>query len=362
MVALVICGVTLAPTGLPARVLGFRPLAYVGRISYGLYLWHWPVFLVLDGSRTGLTGYPLFAVRVAVTFVIAIASWYLVETPVRQMTFRGWRSWAWVPVGAVAAATVLVVTTSTAGAATNILVPKNQVAAQVHTYEYAPFPKGNGKVRVLVVGDSVSLTVGFWMTPYAAQYGAVLRGRPLDGCGLVTSNPYDLHGQPTYPLAPCAQWPQIWGSDVATMHPQVVLLVVGWWETMDRVYQGRWQHLGEPSFNAYERSRLEQAVSVLGFGGRPGGHCHRALFRQWRTTGRQGPACGFSLCGRAESPCGLERRRLPAHRHPRTCDPNPRPPGADRPPARFRPAAQRGQERVLRGARRPSGLSAIRSP
>jgi peptidoglycan/LPS O-acetylase OafA/YrhL len=267
MVALVICGVTLAPAGLPARVLGFRPLAYVGRISYGLYLWHWPVFLVLNGSRTGITGYPLFAVRVAVTFVIAIASWYLVETPVRQMTFRGWRSWAWVPVGAVAAATVLVVTTSTAGAATNILVPKNQVAAQVHTYEYAPFPRGNGKVRVLVVGDSLSLTVGFWMTPYAAQYGAVLRGRPLDGCGLVTSNPYDLHGQPTYPLAPCAQWPQIWGSDVATMHPQVVLLVVGWWETMDRVYQGRWQHLGEPSFDAYEQSRLEQAVSVLGSGG-----------------------------------------------------------------------------------------------
>jgi hypothetical protein len=201
---------------------------------------------------------------VAVTFVIAIASWYLVETPVRQKTFRGWRSWAWVPVGAVAAATVLVVTTATAGAASNILVPKNQVAGQVHTFEYAPFPKGNGKVRILVVGDSLSLTVGFWMTPYAAQYGAVLRGRPLDGCGLVTSNPYDLHGQPTYPLAPCAQWPRIWESEVTTMHPQVVLLVVGWWETMDRVYQGRWQHLGEPSFNAYERAQLEQAVSVLG--------------------------------------------------------------------------------------------------
>ena len=45
----------------------------------------------------------------------------------------------------------------------------------------------------------------------------------------------------------------------------------------------------------------------------------------------------------------------------RTCDPDSRPPGADRPPARFRPAAQRGQERVVRGARGPAGLSAIRS-
>jgi hypothetical protein len=83
----------------------------------------------------------------------------------------------------------------------------------------------------------------------------------------VTSNPYDLHGTPTYPLSPCAQWPEIWGKDVAKLHPQVVFLVVGWWETMDRFYQGRWQHLGEPSFNAYERSRLAEAVSVLGADG-----------------------------------------------------------------------------------------------
>jgi peptidoglycan/LPS O-acetylase OafA/YrhL len=265
MVALVICGVTMAPTGIPARVLGVAPLAYTGRISYGLYLWHWPVFLVLNDSRTGLTGYPLFVVRVAVTFVIAMLSWYLVETPVRQKTFRNWRSWSWIPVGAVGAAGVLVVsTTATAGAATNILVPQNQVHAQVIHYEQAGFPRDDPSIRVLVVGDSLSLTVGYWLTPYAPNYGVVLRGRPLDGCGLVTSNPYDLHGQATYPLAPCAEWPTIWGKAVQNLRPDVVMLVVGWWETMDRYYQGRWQHLGEPSFDAYERSRLEQAVSVLG--------------------------------------------------------------------------------------------------
>ena len=60
MVALVICGVTLAPSGLPARLLSFGPLTFVGRISYGLYLWHWPVFLVLDQARTGLEGWTLF--------------------------------------------------------------------------------------------------------------------------------------------------------------------------------------------------------------------------------------------------------------------------------------------------------------
>ena len=46
MVALVIVGVTKAPLGLPARLLSLRPLIFVGRISYGLYLWHWPIFVL----------------------------------------------------------------------------------------------------------------------------------------------------------------------------------------------------------------------------------------------------------------------------------------------------------------------------
>jgi hypothetical protein len=46
-----------------------------------------------------------------------------------------------------------------------------------------------------------------------------------------------------------------------------VVLVIGFWEAMDRVYQGRYQHLGEPEFDAYERAQLEKAVSVFGAGG-----------------------------------------------------------------------------------------------
>jgi peptidoglycan/LPS O-acetylase OafA/YrhL len=270
MVALVIAGVTLAPTGVLARILSFGPLTFVGRISYGLYLWHWPVFLVLDNARTGLEGWDLFLLRLLVTFAIAVVSWYLVETPVRKMTFASWRTWAWIPTGAVVVPAILFITTATSGAAmttTNIFLDPAAVKVSLTRYENAPFPKQGGQRRVLVVGDSLSLTVGFWLSPYASRYGLVMRGRPLDGCGLATAVPYDLHGTPTYPLAPCAQWPSIWESEVTHLHPQVVVLVIGWWDAMDRKYQGKWQHLGDPAFDAYERAQIANAVSILHSGG-----------------------------------------------------------------------------------------------
>jgi peptidoglycan/LPS O-acetylase OafA/YrhL len=63
------------------RVLRFEPLRVVGRISYGLYLWHWPVDLVLNPPRTRLHPVLLFGVRIVATFGLAIVSWAFVERP-----------------------------------------------------------------------------------------------------------------------------------------------------------------------------------------------------------------------------------------------------------------------------------------
>ncbi len=67
----------------PARVLEVAPLVAIGKVSYGVYLFHWPVFLLLDGTRTGLDGVALFVVRIAVTAVLTIASYRLLERPIR---------------------------------------------------------------------------------------------------------------------------------------------------------------------------------------------------------------------------------------------------------------------------------------
>jgi hypothetical protein len=203
----------------------------------------------------------LFAVRILVTFTVAVLSWYLVETPVRQMTFGTWRSWAWVPVGVVATVAVLAATTR----GTELVITPATTPAQLNAYYVFQFPKQADRTKVLFVGDSLALYVGYGMAPYEAAYGVTIGGRNTPGCGLASVEPYILHGTPSrsLALAPCSQWPTLYQADVDSLHPAVVVLVVGWWEAMDRYYQGRWQHLGDPAFDAYETAQFETAVSIL---------------------------------------------------------------------------------------------------
>jgi len=66
----------------PPRALGWRPLAWVGGISYGLYLWHVPALLVLraDGLMP-VSPLGAFAVGLPVSLLLGWLSWRFVEAP-----------------------------------------------------------------------------------------------------------------------------------------------------------------------------------------------------------------------------------------------------------------------------------------
>ncbi|MBC7725020.1 MAG: acyltransferase family protein [Burkholderiaceae bacterium] len=75
------------------RALDAAPLRWVGERSYGLYLWHWPVFVLvvsaLPGwSRTGAPGWALGGIALIVTVAAASFSHRFVEQPVRRLGFR----------------------------------------------------------------------------------------------------------------------------------------------------------------------------------------------------------------------------------------------------------------------------------
>ena len=78
------------------RVLGIAPLVWLGTRSYGLYLWHWPVFMLLrpgavdEGGDVDWPGWLVMAVRFAVTFALAEASFRMIERPFRERTVMRW--------------------------------------------------------------------------------------------------------------------------------------------------------------------------------------------------------------------------------------------------------------------------------
>ena len=179
----------MAPAGIPARILSFRPLTFVGRISMaytsGIGRSFWSSTRPEPGSKDGPC-LPAAGGYLRLRRLLVVRG----GDPVRQKTFASWRSWSWIPVGAVAVAGVLFVTTvDSAAAASNILLNPRPCQTSLHRTSTGPFRPMGTTLRVLVVGDSLSLTVGFWLTPYASHYGVVMRGRPLDGCGLATAFP-----------------------------------------------------------------------------------------------------------------------------------------------------------------------------
>src|SRR6202044_1554854 len=99
----VVLGCAVSPRSLVVRLLELPPLPQWGRISYGVYLWYWPVLLVMTGQRLHSGVYPLFLARVGVTVAIAALSYDLVEMPIRRGALKRWRSWVAAPLGAAAA-------------------------------------------------------------------------------------------------------------------------------------------------------------------------------------------------------------------------------------------------------------------
>jgi len=67
-----------------SRLLAWQPLVYIGKLSYSLYLIHWPV-IVFGKLLFPNLSHSLFAVSaISVTFVLATNSFWFIETPLRR--------------------------------------------------------------------------------------------------------------------------------------------------------------------------------------------------------------------------------------------------------------------------------------
>jgi peptidoglycan/LPS O-acetylase OafA/YrhL len=69
--------------GMVSRVLGFAPFVWIGKLSYSLYLVHWPAMLAISAERFGVERWSLVALQLAIVFVLSIILHVCVENPIR---------------------------------------------------------------------------------------------------------------------------------------------------------------------------------------------------------------------------------------------------------------------------------------
>jgi peptidoglycan/LPS O-acetylase OafA/YrhL len=250
----IIVGVVLSPAGPVARALALRPVRYVGQISYGAYLWYWPVILVLSTQRLHVGEWGLFCCRVAVTLSLAAISSKFVEMPIRRGSLPGWRALVGAP---AAAGTALLLVVASTGL---------QPAAQAST----PLPAGNpapGAVRVLLVGDSMAGSLGATLAPYAARHDVDLINEGHPGCGVTTDAEYDLLLYHSTPGAPCrlgdpSALLSAWRGYVDEYRPQVVVYLARI-DMFTQMYDGGWTSIDGSGFDRYLSSQLRRGLEVL---------------------------------------------------------------------------------------------------
>jgi peptidoglycan/LPS O-acetylase OafA/YrhL len=296
----------------PVRsLLAFEPLRRLGIISYGVYLYHWPVFLWLSPERTGTDGWPLFALRAAVTFVLADLSYRFVEAPIRSgRRMRGALPWLAMPAAFATLGLALVIVTANLPTPEVVLsatikpppapLPSSTVAARVPpdsavapttarpeavttspaslasptsrarrtTTVPATAPPTSAPppppVKIMVVGDSVSASLGAGLEEWAGITGrAQVWNVATRWCGIGRGG--DIPFSPSSARTECDRWAERWAQQLDTFDPDVVVVLSTTWDLVAHKLP-EWDGFkepGDPDYDAWLRSEYAVAADLL---------------------------------------------------------------------------------------------------
>lgn len=232
-----------------AGLLAWRPLVLLGLISYGVYLWHWPLFLWLqegDASMQAQVG------SFVLTVAVAVGSYVAVERPVRSGRFTLLpvrRQWGWYAVAASLVFLLAMVPVRTSAPA-DVPLLDEVPAALPEEREADPSPKASAPPqpsrswpaswhvprRIVTNGDSTILALNLQF-PDEKYPGRDVRGAALLGCGF-SPLPYHPTAGVLPPPPECETWRdewQVWSTD---LEGEVAVTGVSGWDAVDRSVEG----------------------------------------------------------------------------------------------------------------------------
>ncbi len=221
----VVVGSVQARDGAVARVLALGPLCWLGILSYSLYLWHWPVIVLMTTETTGLSGWPLLFWRLATMMAASCASFYLIERPLRRADWGALGRRVRIPapglasLGVLATAACILVGTVTGPVASTAAVSAHAPRATPEAYVHLDLPLATpaDPYRVQIFGDSVMFdsSLGILAALEATGEVTVPANSAFPGWGLTT-----LH-----------TWPSWVSHNLVTYHPQIAIGSWSWDDT-----------------------------------------------------------------------------------------------------------------------------------
>jgi len=268
-----------------------RFLMWAGRLGFGLYLYHWLVYIVVDSDKSpdkpGLNSVRDMVLGFGLTFLLAWLSYKYIEKPFLKGRWPGWKFAAGMGGAVILTLALLLyanaVRAPKASAANNPLALQQQGATPVALGEgkLCVAPPGSDPTRILVVGDSVMYQIGLALSDWCADHpGEIMVFNEAHlGCGTTRG------GQKLYEEGPgsmgevCATWadpvdPRLvpdasvvsWVSAIDLYRPDVVLGYASPWDSIDRKVPqlgDDWVRPGVPAYDEFLRSEYQQALDIL---------------------------------------------------------------------------------------------------
>lgn len=252
LAALLIASVVHSQDALLARALSWKPLVAIGLISYGLYLYHMPIYDWLDHSHTDMSGTPLLLLRVAVTLVIAVASYHFIERPFRRgqtLDYKGLAAFA--AVGAIVFGVVYVSTPSTRG---------SPIAKASTGFALAAQGTPSGEQRVLVAGGLPAFQLGL----KGIYDDGSIRGAAfsLFGCDVTLGDPV-IGGHRNPSAASCTSFVQSMRTLTKVYMPAVTVLMLGPEDARARGVGRDVLPSGSPELGTHVVARIDRAREAL---------------------------------------------------------------------------------------------------